>query len=282
MKKKIIHTCDDFGLHSSINEAVLETYENNMLSGASIVPSGRAVEDAISIAKICKSLNIGLHFTLIEEFPISNPTQITSLLAKDGKFFKNYKEFILKFILGKIDQEHIQIELENQILFLKNQGIKINYLDSHQHLHMFPLIFDIILPILKKYEIYFIRCVKTPFFAKDLKKPIPLSASFIFDLMKFYFHIKKMIIPDYFIGLFHSGNIGLIDVLQWSQQMKKEAIYEIGFHLGKSDRELNQIYSHWQQPFSWEKEFKIINHPQYKEQIKQQNISLIKYSDLSK
>ncbi len=277
--KKIIHTCDDFGLHRSINQAVLETYRNEMLSGASIIPSGAEVENAISIAKQCKNLDIGLHFTLIEELPVSDPNTIPSLLNQKGRFFKNYKEFLLRLVLGKIKKEHIQLELENQIIFLKDHGIQIIYFDSHQHLHMFPIVFSKLLPVLNQYQISLIRSSNTPYFSKNLKRIVPLFSSFMFDAMKLYIRKKGFITPDYFIGLFDSGSISVDKLLNWSSHFTDKT-YEIGFHLGTSDQQLNKIYSHWKKPFSWEKEFNAINHPEYKACFEQNKITLTKYSDL--
>ena len=50
-KSKIDFTADDFGLHSSINEAVEQAYEKGVLTSASLVANGIKFDEAIRIAK---------------------------------------------------------------------------------------------------------------------------------------------------------------------------------------------------------------------------------------
>ena len=150
MKPKLILTCDDYGMHKLINLGALKAFKNGVLSGVSFVANGDAFENGVDLLNEMKNVDVGLHFNIIEGKPVAEKSQVYSLMNDKGLFYDSYSKFAYKFATGYIKIEHIKNELISQINKLNKNNIKINYFDSHRHLHLLPPITKAIIPILKK------------------------------------------------------------------------------------------------------------------------------------
>ncbi|MCW7466215.1 carbohydrate deacetylase [Leptospira levettii] len=275
--KRLIVSGDDFGLHSSINEAIEESFQKGILTSASLVVNGEAVEEAIRIAKRNPGLGIGLHLTLIEEKPLIQ----SKYLAPNGIFPSNHNQLAQNIILGKIPMSEIIAEFEAQISYIKANVENFTHLDSHRHMHMLPKLWHSVVKLSKKYEVNKIRYVDVPFF--DFRKD-QIFKDILASGFKFVRYFRKgLISPDSFLGFMESGN--------WSEDkfinlLNKfhEGIWEVGMHPGSSDKKLKLKFPEWDTyydyPFSWEKEMKTITSIKVKDAIEACNIQLVSFKEI--
>jgi len=145
--RSIIVNADDFGRHILINKAVAQAVKSGFLRSATVMPGGKAFDSAVKIAKTHDTLGVGIHFTLVNGFPILPPTQIPSLVNDDGVFFDDYGQFMKRYLRGRIVMEEVRLELAAQLAKVQNAGIEPTHADSHQHLHHLPGISDIVLDL---------------------------------------------------------------------------------------------------------------------------------------
>lgn len=131
MKKKlIIINCDDFGLSKGVNDAVLEGFQNNFISSATIMVNQAYSEEALQIWKENNTLlNIGLHFCLDMGKPLSKNWK--EHLTKEGTFKRPHRES-----LHLVPESLIEEELREQIKKAESFGGKLTHIDSHHHVHM--------------------------------------------------------------------------------------------------------------------------------------------------
>lgn len=282
MPAKLIITCDDFGMHSSINAAAEEAFLSEMLTNVSIVANGEKFEDAVNILNKYPDLSVGLHFNIIEGLSIAENHDVFTLL-KDNKFYDNHVLFLKDFMFGKINPEHIRNELKAQIKKCKSHGLKLSYIDGHRHLHLFPSILKTIHPILEEEGIRKIRFVNVPFYEYRILEQSKFFASLLFKY-SYYQLGKKYISPDWFLGFFDSGNIKLKNIKYWAKNMKEKQSYEIGFHLGDDDRLLKKTFEwdkHYKYNFSWENDLSSLLNKNTQELFKNNSaIKLINYNNL--
>lgn len=147
---------DDFGLTEEINTGILRGYQEGIISGASLVTNGVAVEQALSM-KERSQIPLGVHLNLTFEKPLLDPKEIPSLIDSDGNFYKGLFSFLSRWITGFISAQEVKKEWHAQIQKLLNRGTVPLFLNSHQHLHMMPGLLDIILDLAKEFEISWIR-----------------------------------------------------------------------------------------------------------------------------
>jgi hypothetical protein len=140
---KLIVNADDFGLTSGVNNAVVECYLAGSLSSATLMVNTSAFDEAVEMAKANTGLGVGLHFNLTLGRPLSNLHEISSLVMSDGIF---YPRAICEkqLIMGRINSDHIRREFQAQVDKFNASGLKMTHIDSHQHIHIFPKVFDVV------------------------------------------------------------------------------------------------------------------------------------------
>jgi len=281
--KKLILSADDFGLHESINESIEMAYREGVLTSASLAATGESFDHAVYIAKQNPRLGAGIHLVLTDERPVSAKKKITSIVNGDGRLLNGYIELCSRILKGRVDLKHIAIECEAQILKFLKAGLVPTHVDSHQHLHLFPPIFKIVEPLLRKYGIRRIRSLNVPYFDYRGKKSF-LKVGFTFFARNINTAKRRGYrLPDYFVGFFRSGRMDL-RYLEGILSEIKPGVTEIVFHPGTDNRLIMKRYGFWKERYSWgcdwEKELNLLLNPSFRMAIDSNLIRPINYSDI--
>ncbi len=158
MPARLIINADDFGLTPGINRAIQDLHRARALTSATLMATGPAFEDAITIATANPTLGVGCHIVLLDGLPVSDPAHIPTLLGADGKTFRpSLADFTRSLLRGSINPEDILRESIAQIQKLQRAGIDVTHLDTHKHTHLFPLITRTLLHAARRCSIGAIR-----------------------------------------------------------------------------------------------------------------------------
>jgi predicted glycoside hydrolase/deacetylase ChbG (UPF0249 family) len=106
----LIVNADDFGASSGVNRAILECHRGGMLTSASLMVTGAALPEALSISEAHPDLAVGLHWDVIGE---------------------DEREFDLR------DERAVRGAFQAQLeSFVELMGRAPTHIDSHRHLHL--------------------------------------------------------------------------------------------------------------------------------------------------
>ncbi len=240
MEKRIIINADDFGLCEGVNKAVAQAHTTGVLTSATIMTNMPAADQAAEIAKKMPSLGIGVHLNLSEGRPISEKNTVAPLLGTDGNFCLSPAKIAL-FSLSQVKYRNaIRSELAAQIQWAIDKGLKPTHLDSHKHIHSFPVIFSIVCKLAESFNI---KAVRWPFEQKQISRPpwpdpdkksVKKAA-----LIRLMARINRLQNPKFlknkiFIGIAHTGKIDL-DFLRAVSQYCRAEIAELMTHPGLTD-----------------------------------------------
>lgn len=279
-KLKLIVNADDFGLAANINEGILSAHKNGIVTSTSIVAQGKAFKQAVEISKENPTLDVGIHLTLAEEFPLLNPERIPTLVNSEGKFFPHAQKFFKNYLLGKFSKDDIQLELEAQINKVINSGIKISHIDGHQHLHVLKDVFDITVKLALKYDIPVIRIpfekIKPYMFSQKVSLTRILSLK-VLNFISNKKRNKKFLYADGLAGFIFGGNLNKENLLKLLYELPKSGVYEIMCHPGYNDSA--SPYSHWN--YNWDSELKALTDPDILKFMNERNIELINFRDFA-
>lgn len=186
MHNNIIFHADDYGISLDESKLILDCCTYGKLNSLSVLPNSPNLTDTIKeLEKFKDKVKISLHLNLVEGHCCSNPKKIPLLVDNNG-FFKLSFEKMLLLSYSKHKNElsnQLYIELNTQInkLISEIPFLKTIRLDSHQHFHMIPIVFNTLLNIIKNnnLDIEYIRFPMEPI-SPFLKKP------------KFYLHYKPI------------------------------------------------------------------------------------------
>lgn len=149
--RRIWLCADDYGISHSVNTAIRELVLQGRINATSVMvvtPTFKRSE-ALSLAILnagTQRVAIGLHLTLTAPFkPLSNGY---GPLRKD--MFPSLKTTLRSAMLRMLRPEKIAVEVAAQITAFETAfGRLPDFIDGHQHVHLFPQIRDAVLNVIK-------------------------------------------------------------------------------------------------------------------------------------
>lgn len=147
MIKRLIVNADDFALTSDISRAIIESFQNGVVTSTTILANcdAKLLEEAIELSKQNPDLGIGAHLVLTTRKPILKEHK--TLVDVFGNF---------KYITGSFDEtidvEEVYLEWKAQLDRLKAH-FNLTHIDSHHHVHMSPKLHSIARRLSKEYKL---------------------------------------------------------------------------------------------------------------------------------
>lgn len=138
---------DDLGLHASVDRAIFRAFEAGALAGASILTTGPTFRQAAAQARSLE-LPLSLHLAIVDTEPLSRPSEVPSLLGQDGRFPSAYPEVVRRALLGRLRRTELKREIRRQLGAFADAGLIGPgglVTDGHQHLHLLPSVFAVLL-----------------------------------------------------------------------------------------------------------------------------------------
>ncbi len=158
----MIVTGDDFGLSTPVNDAIVKAHEKGILTTTSLMVSAPAAEDAIARAKNLPDLNVGLHLVLSHGKATSPATEISNLAHEDGDLDNNMVRSGVMMFFDPDTKKQLEKEIIAQFEAYKATGLRLDHVNAHNHMHLHPTVFDLIIKIGKDYGLTAIRIPNEP------------------------------------------------------------------------------------------------------------------------
>ncbi|MFC1571220.1 carbohydrate deacetylase [Candidatus Margulisiibacteriota bacterium] len=280
-EKKLIVTADDFGSIESTNQAIMHCYHHGLVRSASLMAVGSAFEQAVTLAKATPGLSIGAHLTLVNEKPVLAAKEIPSLVNQDGYLHYSYKVFMKKYFLRQINLDEVERELHSQITKVINRGIKIDYLNSHQHIHLLPEILRRVIKLAQHFNIECLRFPKTSILNLPSLRQAALHV--LASSSKKLFKSSGLKTTDHFLGFSQSGRISEGILVSFLNDLEA-GISEIVMHPTFEDQEYLTRYKSYYDKTGFkhqpEKEIAALTSKSVKQFLIDKNIKLINFSEL--
>ena len=276
--KKLIVSADDFGLTNSVNEGIARSLRDGIVTSVNLAPSGSAFDNALSIMRGLGLKDAGAHLALTETSPVTEPRKISTLIAKDGRFFRNRNKFFIRLLSNHIDTAHIYTELNNQLDKISQAGIRVTHLSGHEHIHMMPPIRGIFFRLAKERTIPAIRHLARERFSwpANLRKIYRLLILLFFEKgMRRSLDEAGIRCADNIAGFYDSGKLNenvLIDILR----SLKDGTTELVCHPGLLGPEILDRYRFH---INCEKELYALTSKCVRNLIDKSGIKLISYRD---
>jgi chitin disaccharide deacetylase len=140
---------DDYGISPAVSAAIRELVGRGLINAASVMvvtPSFSASEAARLREAAGARAAIGLHLTLTAPFrPLSDftPRRDAAFLPLNG--------IAARALLHRLDAARLETEIASQLAAFRNVfGRAPDYVDGHQHVHVFPQIGDALIRVIKR------------------------------------------------------------------------------------------------------------------------------------
>lgn len=283
MRKKLIVNADDFGYSTAVNQAIIKAFNQGVLTSCSLMVGEKAFDEAVELARSHPKLAVGLHLVLICGHAVLPPSEIPSLVDKNGDFSKDPFLAGVKYYFSSAAKKQLRREIYAQVEKFASTGLPFSHIDGHLHLHMHPTVFGILSEAAEKFGV---KCIRLP--RETLMHTLKLRQNnlvmkliwwSVFHLLSR--HAKKLLknqgfyVVDRVYGLLESGAMTEDFWLGILPQIKTE-INEIYLHPEISALEPNSTN------LRGSEELAALLSENVKKTLKEHSFELINYFDLDK
>lgn len=147
----IILNADDFGRSTGINRAVMRAHREGLLTSASLMVTGDAVEEAVALARETPTLAVGLHVVVANGRSVLPPGEIRHLVDAGSRFSSDPLHIGLRHYLSRKTRAELARELAAQFDRFAATRLPLSHVDGHLHMHLHPAVFNLLLPMAEQY-----------------------------------------------------------------------------------------------------------------------------------
>jgi predicted glycoside hydrolase/deacetylase ChbG (UPF0249 family) len=265
--KKIIINADDFGWDHDATEAILTLAESGSITSTTVMINHISEQDMTRLKKT--PVSIGLHINLIDGKPLSNISDVSSLVNEStGEFYKADQLWI-RFIKGQIRQSHLKKELKQQLSMLSDHGIRISHADSHQHVHQYPGLGARIIKIIRDEGVWRFRNCNIPEFNDKRRFILKL-----FHLYSRFSKVERIKTPHVLLSSF--SYYPKIDLRTFTRCVSHASFHhdtiEFMVHPGMQDKKDSYLRR--------KEEYDFLLSEEWKEWLKERQIQLVRYDQI--
>jgi hopanoid biosynthesis associated protein HpnK len=277
--KQLIVNADDLGLTPAVNRGILRAFKQGIVTSASLLVTGTAFEEAVALARENPELDVGLHLTLVEERAVLGRETLPILVDETGRFPRTSGEFLRRAFLGRINWNEVEREIAAQIALFQRTGLRLSHIDSHQHLHMFPPVFQIVGRLVRSMDNVWVRNPAGPW----RKSPGTRVGRWVQRLglnlsclsARGLQNRSQLPMPDGLYGFEVSGCLTR-PVIEQILRRIPHGLYELICHPGEDDADTRTRYSHW--GYRWAEELESLTAPETQVLLKEHGIALTSFA----
>jgi len=276
--KQLIVNADDFGLTTGVNRGILRAFQNGIVTSASLLVTGSAFEDAVALARLNLELEVGLHLALVEERAVLGREALPTLVDETGRLPRTSGEFFRRAFRKRINWDEVEREIAAQIGLFQKTGLRFSHLNSHQHLHMFPPVFQIVRRLTRGMDNVWIRNPVGPW----RKAPGVRMGRWLQQLglnltCLSAQRLHGLLLPQMPHGMYGFEVSGRLTRSALEQILRKipDGLYELICHPGEDDAETRTRYSHW--GYRWAEELEALTARETRVVLQEQGIVLTSF-----
>jgi predicted glycoside hydrolase/deacetylase ChbG (UPF0249 family) len=223
LNMKCMITADDFGYSLDTYLETIRLYEVGMLNNISIMPNMPETKKALAFASVENKASYGVHLTFCRD-SIESPllSDVDSLVDKNGIFYLG-RDAQFRALFSRFSVTEIEREMRAQLDVVANH-VDISYVDSHMHLHKYPVFMCVLKKVLPEYGIKYVRAPQNVFLPGDGISLTRILSKKWNTLLRQSFHSTHHF---YMAG----GNKSFMPLVD----LGLDGVVEIGFHPGREE-----------------------------------------------
>lgn len=278
-QKQLVVTADDLGLHEKMNEGSIRAHRDGIVTAVSLVANGRAFDHAVDLVRDEPALDAGVHLTFVEEVPLSPRSEVPSLLDDGGTFLPSFRSFSVRYLYGGVDLDELTLELRSQIERVLRAGLMIRHINSHQHLHLFPRIFERVLGLAEEFRIPNVRLAED--YPRTGAHDVRTMSIRVLSTMSARARNRwkgrtVTSMNDRAIGILRAGHLSEPHLLALLDSV--DGVTELVTHPGIETSEIRKVYD-W--GYEWDEETAALCDPRVRNAMAEKGIGLTRFSELT-
>ncbi len=145
-RRLIIVNADDYGLTAGVSRGILRAHREGIVTSTSVLAVAPGFATTVGWLGESPQLDVGAHLAAVgEDPPLLSAAEIPTLVDRRGRLALSWRQFLPRTAAGRIDPADVAAEFGAQADAVAGAGIALTHLDTHQHLHLWPLVRTVVL-----------------------------------------------------------------------------------------------------------------------------------------
>ena len=268
---KLIINADDYAYFPCTSRGILEVIQTGSITATGILANRTELDQQLEWLKPLKNVDLGVHLNLTMGHPLTKVME--SKLVKYGGQFPGLYPMIGLLVRGLISTDDIYKEWQAQIE--RCQVVDLKFLNSHEHIHMLPLLFPIVIKLADEYKIAHVRQTQPEWLLSTsvnaLIRNVLLQAVHLINKSRYKSNTPRL------IGLNSSGKLTINYLEKLFATLVPGHTYELMCHPGLFDADEKKNprlldYHHW------ESELNLLKSDEIQALYQKNNIQLCRYA----
>lgn len=246
----LIVSADDYGLTERVSEGILDAHEHGVVTSASVIAVAPAFELAAKRLRDVPTLGVGAHFTVVgEDPPLLSAREIPSLVDKRGNFWPTWRAFVPRAAARRIDPDDLRREFTAQLDAIRSAGLVVDHFDTHQNVHLWPSVSDVLLELGDANDVHAIRVMRS-----SARGPVGITVRQLARRLEAQLRERKWAWTGAATGLDEAGSIGLGEMVEAVGRLAATGASsaELATHPGLPD---DPDRSRYRWNYKWDAEF---------------------------
>lgn len=268
---RVIVNADDFGYFDCVSRGIVDAARDGVVRATSLLATAPRIDEHVKWLSEAPLLDFGVHLTLTWGAPLS--ADLRKVTPDLGTL--RPAAIALAVGLGRIRRDAVRAEWRAQIERCLALGVRPVFLNSHEHVHALPPLFDVVRELAAEHGIRFIRTPRSA-----VRAPAGLRSLARASVFAVLGAGRSRAEGPGMLGLHEAGKLCASSVERMFGQLAPGAVYEIGCHPGRRDeREVNDpalLRYH-----DWEGERDLFSGPVVRTLAARHGVELVGFRDLS-
>lgn len=240
MERRLVVNAGDFGMTPGVSRGIARAHDEGIVTSTSLMAGMLGFEEAVRLARTRPTLGVGLHLNFTDGAPVLGAARVPSLVDGEGRFL-GYRALTLRLLSGRVRKDELKAEIVGQLERLTRAGIEPTHFDGHRHVHLLPIVFDLVADVAVEAGVKFVRC---PAALGETARPAGIKAARALGLAGFgRLHYGRLTdrgleTADCFLGAMRGG--GIEDLIDSAQRLPElpAGLTEWMVHPGEVDSAL--------------------------------------------
>lgn len=272
---RLIINADDYGYYKCVSRGILDTMKSGNVTATGVMANSQYFMEAIKELLAIETADAGIHLNLTFGKPLTNSMK-NDLERWNGNFPPKYK-LVTAILKGEIRKKSVFDELSAQIERCIDAGLAVTFLNSHEHVHMLPVLYPMVLELSDIYRIPYVRYTDAEWMGKI--NTGYLIRNIIFTVLGWVNSRDAIKSLPKLIGTGESGKLSINYLEKRLSSLKNDRVYELMCHPGYFDKtEIDNaaLVSY----HDWESELSILMSEHLNNVFERCNVRLIGYRDI--
>lgn len=225
----LIINADDYGYYPCISRGIVEAARSGAITATGVLANSPDLQTQLGWLDSVECLDLGVHLNLTFRQPLT--AAMSEKLEQWQGGFPNAYAMSLMILKRQISIADVRAEWRAQIETCQRK--KLVFLNSHEHIHMLPVLFPLTLALAQEFSIPHVRLTQAEWLV-PFGAPALFRNSVIFA-MQTVNRLRLNGQTPIFLGLNQSGKLDFYYLATLIPRLKPGRCYELMCHPGRFD-----------------------------------------------